>query len=173
MKTSLSYGRTLKPCAWAVIALLASALPSFAQTNSNDRASNPIKFSTAPLQLRSSAETNPRNVMTQSAAAPGVAYIPITFGTVIIAVVALEPSQPMMLSGSNPAPIRFAETLSGTAAQKNFAGEPSLIQPSQEPRTDRLQLTRPRPRFSLGGDETKRALITEKPPGWVLLNVRF
>ncbi len=103
-----------------------------------------------------------------------MSLIPIAFGTVIMGILAWEPATDPALRGSNQTVLKAVEPRTGgTAAQKDPASGP-IAQPTiQESSIGRLQLVQPRPRLRLGSDEPALTPITEKPPGWVLLSIRF
>ena len=174
MKTLPTQRWAVKPCACACAVLLASALPSFAQTNPVERTVRQIKFSTAPLELPPALQAKQQCSMARPGTSQGVSFIPVTFGTVVMAILAWEPAEDPVRSGSNQAGLKATEPRAGAAAaQKDVARARGAGQPAQEPSVGRLRLVRPRPGLSFGSDESPHTPITEKPPGWVLLKIRF
>ncbi|MBI4657796.1 MAG: hypothetical protein HY735_02915 [Verrucomicrobia bacterium] len=174
MKTHLNTPWAVNRYACAALVLVASLWPTFAQTNSIEPLRKPIKFSVAPIQLHTAPQAKQQTPVSRAEAVRGVSWIPITFGTVVMGFLAQEPAQYPAPTGSNRSVINAAEPRTGGATTpRDLPLGPGLVPTIQESTVRQVQLVRQRPRVSLGRDESDRALISEKPPGWVLLSIRF
>ena len=89
MKTLPTQGWAVNQC-MRLCGALGVGLALVRADNSIERTVKQIRFSTAPLQLPPSLPAKQRNSIARPESSQGVSFIPITFGTVVMAIFAWE-----------------------------------------------------------------------------------